>query len=123
MSEGATRVEAEGTFYYGSTSIFFPSERLEPHGSTSADELSRLVAGDPHARLRAMRVARLEAQLRAGGPLSRVRTEAVVRHDARGLTIDVDVVALVLTSRSAGPNVARGRAGTTRKKRKARGAP
>lgn len=117
VSEGATRIEPEGTVYYGSTSIHFPTARLQPHGA-NVEELSRLMAGDPHARLRAMRVACLEAQVRAGSPLHRMRTEAVVRHDARGLCIDVDVVALVLTSRSSAPSVAHARAGASRKKRK-----
>jgi hypothetical protein len=96
MSEGATRTEVDGATYYGSTSVLLP---FASRGGAVPDELgaeiSRLVAADPHARLRAIRIACLEAQVRSSGPLGRVRAELCVRHDERGVRVDVDVEARV----------------------------
>ena len=96
MSEGATRQEAGGRVYYGSTSVLLP---VMSRGGLLPDdqlaEVSRLLASDPHARLRAVRIACLEAQLRSGGPIGRVRAELVVRPDPRGARIDVEVEAPV----------------------------
>ena len=47
------------------------------------------------ARLRAIRIACLEAQVRSGAPIGRVRAELFVRSDARGIRVDVDVEARV----------------------------
>lgn len=58
-------------------------------------DVLRVIAVDPHARLRAVRIACLEAQLRAGAPIGRVHAELFVRRDARGVRIDVDVEARV----------------------------
>jgi len=96
MSEGATRSEPEGSVYYGSTSVLLP--RISKGGSIPDEEvdvLSRLLRGDPHARLRAVRIACLEAQLRAGARLGPVRAELTVRRDPRGIRVDVDVEAPV----------------------------
>ncbi len=96
MSEGATREESGGRVYYGSTSVLLPV--MSRGGLLPDDELaevSRLLASDPHARLRAVRIACLEAQLRSGGPIGRVRAELVVRPDPRGARIDVEVEAPV----------------------------
>jgi hypothetical protein len=96
MSEGAPREEADGAVYYGSTSILLP---LASRGGSIPDEhvqdVIRALAGDPHARLRAVRIACLEAQLRALGPIGRVRAELVVHSDLRGIRIDVEVEARV----------------------------
>jgi len=98
MSEGAIRSEPDGATYYGSTSVLLP---FASRGGAVPDELgqeiAQLVAADPHARLRAVRVACLEAQVRSGKPLGRVRAELAVRHDARGIRVDVDVEARVFT--------------------------
>jgi hypothetical protein len=105
MSEGATRVEPDGTTYYGSTSVLLP---FVSHGgfvpSDRAADIARLVANDPHARLRAIRIACLEAQVRSGAPIGRVRAELFVRTDTRGIRVDVDVEARVFkNSERPGP--------------------
>src|SRR5690606_13223710 len=94
MSEGATRRESEGSVYYGSTSVLLKVfDRSADAGRR--DELTRLIGADPHARLRAVRIACLEAQLRADGPIGRVQAELFVRRDRKGVRIDVEVEARV----------------------------
>jgi hypothetical protein len=96
MSEGATRSEPDGATYYGSTSVLLPF--LSQGGSVPkerAADIARLIASDPHARLRAIRIACLEAQVRSGAPIGRVRAELFVRRDARGIRVDVEVEARV----------------------------
>jgi hypothetical protein len=99
MSEGATRSEPDGATYYGSTSVLLP---FSAHGGAvpkeRARELTRLIANDPHARIRAIRIACLEAQIRSGAPIGRVRAELFVRRDARGIRVDVEVEARVFKS-------------------------
>lgn len=119
MSEGATRVENDQRVYYGSTSILLSYSQLGEASAGRARDLARLVAADPHARLRAVRVACLEAQLRASGPLAQVRAELVVRKDRRGIRVDVDVEARVLPERAGRKSAGTG-AGTTRRRRAAR---
>jgi hypothetical protein len=108
MSEGAIRNEADGPAYYGTTSLLLP---LASQGGVVPDELveklSRLVTHDPHARLRAIRIACREAQVRSVHPIGRIRAELVVRSDAKGIRIDVDVEARVVASggRAAGGRV------------------
>ncbi|HEY5374261.1 MAG TPA: hypothetical protein VIK01_11280 [Polyangiaceae bacterium] len=96
MSEGATRSEPDGATYYGSTSVLLP---FVSHGGAvpkeRAADIARLIANDPHARLRAIRIACLEAQVRSGAPIGRVRAELFVRRDTRGIRVDVDVEARV----------------------------
>jgi hypothetical protein len=98
MSEGATRNEPDGATYYGSTSVLLP---FASRGGAVPDELGReiaaLVGADPHARIRAVRIACLEAQVRSNARIGRVRAELSVRHDARGVRVDVDVEARVFT--------------------------
>jgi hypothetical protein len=99
MSEGAVRSELEGAAYYGTTSVLLP---FVSHGGLVPDELAqgavRLIARDVHARVRAIRIACREAQVRSVQPLGRVRAELVVRHDSRGVRIDIDVEANVLVA-------------------------
>lgn len=96
MSEGATRLEPEGARYYGSTSILVPlASRGGPLSDGDLAQLTVSLSVDPHARLRAVRIARLEAQLRASGPIGLLNAELVVRRDARGLRFDVEVEARV----------------------------
>lgn len=96
MSEGATRVEPDGPVYYGSTSVLLTLESCGGRiPDADAEQLLALVPKDPHARLRAIRVACLEAQLRSGGALGRVRAELAVRRDPRGIRVDIDVEANV----------------------------
>jgi hypothetical protein len=96
MSEGATRAEPDGATYYGSTSVLLPFvSRGGQVPNDRARDVARLVASDPHARLRAIRIACLEAQIRSGAPIGRVRAELFVRTDARGIRVDVEVEARV----------------------------
>jgi len=103
MSEGATRSEPSGLVYYGSSSVLLPvmsAGGLLPDAELG--DLLRLISHDPHARVRAIRIACLEAQLRSGGALGSVRAELVVRRDPRGIRIDVDVEAAVRPSDASG---------------------
>lgn len=99
MSEGAIRNESDGASYYGTTSLLLP---LASRGGIVPDELaerlSRLVTYDPHARLRAIRIACREARVRSVHPIGRIKAELVVRNDARGIRIDVDVEARVVAT-------------------------
>lgn len=97
MSEGAVRHEAGSSVYYGSTSVLLQSgSRSGAIGDIPMAQLARILAADPHVRLRAVRVACLEAELRAPGPIGRVRAELFVRADRRGVRVDVDVEARLL---------------------------
>lgn len=96
MSEGATRQEPEGRVYYGSTSVLLPA--MSRGGQVPDHELADLLvllSRDPHARVRAIRVACLEAQLRSGGKLGKLSAEVAVRRDPRGIRVDIDVEAPV----------------------------
>jgi hypothetical protein len=96
MSEGATRDEADGSTYYGSTSILLPfSSRGGLVPDDQAEPVARLLTRDPHARLRATRVARLEAQVRSAAPIGRVRAELGVKVVAHGIQVGVEVEARV----------------------------
>ncbi len=99
MSEGATRSEPDGATYYGSSSVLLP---FVSHGGfvpkERAADVARLIASDPHARLRAIRIACLEAQVRSGAPMGRVRAELFVRIAPRGIRVDVEVEARVFKS-------------------------
>jgi hypothetical protein len=120
MSEGATRQEPDGATHYGSTSVLLP---FASKGGGVPDEvgpdIARVIASDPHARLRAVRIACLEAQVRSNGRIGRVRAELCVRSDAHGVRIDVDVEARVFAD--AQPRMPR-RAEAVEPKRGARGA-
>ncbi len=94
VSEGAVRSESGEQIYYGTTSVILP---LVSRGGVIRDEDAelafRLLRVDPHARLRAVRIARLEAQLRAVEPLRKVATETFVRASPAGLRLDIEVEA------------------------------
>jgi hypothetical protein len=101
MSEGATRDEPDGAVYYGTTSVLIST--VSKGGILPDDQLKQaidLLRNDPHARVRAVRIACLEAQLRAKGPLGRVSAELYVRSDRRGVRVDVDVEASVVSERA-----------------------
>lgn len=110
MSEGATRKEPDGEMYYGSTSILLPfSSRGGLVPDDQAEQVARLLSKDPHARLRATRVARLEAQVRSAAPIGRVRAELGVKVAAHGIQVGVEVEARVhkeLTDRDPAPRKA-----------------
>lgn len=101
VSEGKTREDASGATYYGSTSIHLPfSSQGGTIPESDAELLAALIANDPHARVRAVRVACLEAQVRAVLPIGKVRAELAVLRDARGLRIHVEVEAPVFQERA-----------------------
>jgi hypothetical protein len=97
VSEGAVRKELDGPVYYGSTSVLLvPSESGRKYSDAEMDTFAKLLAADPHARVRAVRIACLEAQLRAGCDIGAVRAELTIRRDAHGVRLDIDVEARVL---------------------------
>lgn len=101
MSEGRPREESDGTTYYGSTSILLPFTSRGGHvPDHQAEAIVALLASHPHARIRAIRIACIEAQVRARAPLGRVRAESFVRSDRRGIRVDVEVEARVLSDDS-----------------------
>jgi hypothetical protein len=96
MSEGATRDEPDGKMYYGSTSIVLPfSSRGGLVPDDQAEQITRLALRDPHARLRATRIALLEAQVRSAAPIGRVRAELSASVAAHGIQVSVEVEARV----------------------------
>ena len=101
VSEGAPRAYEEGRRYYGSTDIVLPvaAERSEDDLAS----LARVVALDPHVRLRALRLARREAEQRASGPLERLEAEITVESRANGIALHVEVEGEVLPERRAFP--------------------
>jgi len=99
VSEGATRTEGGMLVYYGSTSLLLEKERGELREEALGD-LATVFRCDPHARLRAVRVACREALSRARAPLGPVKTELTVEHDERGVVLCVDVVAQIERFRS-----------------------
>ena len=117
MSEGATRDEPDGKMYYGSTSILLPfSSRGGLVPDDQAEQVARLLGRDPHARLRATRIARLEAQVRSAAPIGRVRAELGVKVVVHGIQVGVEVEARVhreLGDRDQTPR----KAGTVRTRR------
>jgi hypothetical protein len=116
MSEGKAKEDPDGAMYYGSTSILLP---FVSKGGAVPDEeaelLLALLATDPHARVRAIRIACLEAQVRARAPIGRVRAELFVRRDRQGLRVDVEVEARVFEEPAQKPTTApRGQRGGSR---------
>jgi hypothetical protein len=96
MSEGAIHRDSGGATYFGTTSVLLPyvsKGGLVPDALARA--VTRMAARDPHARVRAVRIACREAQVRAAEPLSRLSAEVVVRPDSRGVRVDVEVEARV----------------------------
>jgi hypothetical protein len=103
MSEGATRAEPEGSTYYGSTSVVLRAASLG--GPIADNELERVAAAlrhDPHARLRAIRIAYLEAKLRAQASVFRMLADLTVRCDDEGIRIEVEVEERGTVPKSAG---------------------
>jgi hypothetical protein len=107
MSEGAARQEGAHSVYYGTTSIVLPVQSKGGHiPDLERHDTLRLLACDPHARVRAVRIAWREARVRSAAPLGQLRAELVFSLIELGVKIDVDVEACtvheVLTSRSTG---------------------
>lgn len=111
VSEGSARQEGNGRVWYGSTSLILPRVAIagsltreasthdrgqlgvEPVEKESAALLVRFAERDVHLRLRALRIARREAALRAPSPLGRVVCEIRIVCEDEGVRIDVDVQA------------------------------
>lgn len=97
ISEGAVRHEAQGPTYYGSTSILL-SDRS--HGGIFEDAeratIRQMLDIDPHGRIRAIRIACLEAQLRAKTEVDSIRAELTFFDEPRGIRITVDVAAAII---------------------------
>jgi hypothetical protein len=100
MSEGRVRTERDGSSYYGTTSVLLPfvSQGGGLPDALAADAL-RMMSKDPHARVRAVRIACREAKVRSVHPIGRIRAELVVRADSRGVRLDVEVEAVVVLER------------------------
>lgn len=104
MSEGATRSEREGAYYYGTTSVLLPTTTAG--GALRPSEVEHILGAarlNPHARVRAIRIAYREALVRAAAPLGRLQAELVIRSDPRGVCFDVDVVARVFLDEKTAP--------------------
>jgi hypothetical protein len=100
VSEGSVRKESGNAVWYGSTSLILG---LPSTASAAERELFAAVAArDLHARLRALRLAHREAQLRAPGQLGRSSCEIRVSLEARGVRIDVDIQAPLIVGRHLG---------------------
>ena len=101
VSEGAVRKEVEGLVYYGTTSVLLmPAAKGRAYSDEEVDTLVQLLTADPHARVRAVRIACIEAQLRAGCDIGAVRAELTIRRDARSVRIDIDVEARVINDKT-----------------------
>ncbi|HWL89447.1 MAG TPA: hypothetical protein VNO21_26765 [Polyangiaceae bacterium] len=99
ISEGATREESDGPVWYGSTSLIVTVPFEQPETRALFAEVA---ARDPHIRIRAIRIAKREASIRAGAPLGRASCELRISADARGLRIDVDLQAPLIEERRRG---------------------
>ena len=96
VSEGAIRNEPDGPVYYGSTSVLLATSLYGGgYAESDRDAVLQLLSADPHARVRAVRIACLEAQLRARRSIGAVRAELTIRTDTRGVRVDIDVEARV----------------------------
>jgi len=94
ISEGAVRRDAEGATYFGSTHIRL-SDTTHPIQTAELDTRTfrQLIHVDPHARLRAMRIACLEAQIRSQSQFASVRTEITFVEESHAIRISVDIEA------------------------------
>jgi hypothetical protein len=97
ISEGCARQETAGRMWYGSTSLILTVPGADPGAPAM---LATLAGRDIHVRLRAVRMARREASLRAPGRLGRLACEIQFSPDTRGVRIDVDVQAPLIERRA-----------------------
>lgn len=93
VSEGSLRPGTPGASYFGSSSILLTWERA-PAAELRDPALLPLLENDPHVRVRALRIARREAEAR-GGELGVVFADLSASVGARGFVICVDVEARV----------------------------
>lgn len=99
VSEGEVRADevGAGATYFGSSSIALawesaPDETLSERAAWPALE------SDPHLRVGALRIARREAEARAGGDLSTMRADLDARAGVSGVVLTIDVEARVITN-------------------------
>lgn len=93
VSEGAVKTDSpvdNSQTYFGSTSILL---RVPPRERERTAHLARDCV---HVRLRAVRLARREAEVRSQGRLGVSRCEVKIVSDPNGLRIDVDLEAPLL---------------------------
>jgi len=94
MSEGAVDGDEAAPTYYGTTSVLLP---YHAHGGAIAERdralVYRYLSVDPHARVRAIRIACREAQVRCRAPIRRVRADVCIRDTPEGVRFDVEVEA------------------------------
>jgi hypothetical protein len=96
ISEGLARLEGSGSVYYGTTSVLLvAASRGGALPDADVENLSTLLARDPHLRLRTLRIAVREARARAQGELGSVSAEMDVRSCPAGVVVTIDVVAVV----------------------------
>lgn len=94
ISEGALRLEASGTCYYGTTSVLLlPRSRGGLIPDHQQAEVAARLNSDPHARVRAVRIACREAQVRSRAAIGLLRAELRVSQDGSGVRFDVEVEA------------------------------
>ncbi len=103
MSEGGARAEGGESVWYGSTSLILG---LEAAGDDERAFLVAVAERDVHVRTRAIRLAMREANVRAasegaGARLGRSQCEIRFAVDPRGLRIDVDVQAPLISGSAA----------------------
>ncbi len=98
MSEGA--VQGTPSVYFGTTSIVLLWKDAAGLGHGAPIDRGALTL-DPHLRVRALRIAREEAELRAEGTLGVLRAEIEVAVTAANLTLRVEVEAAVYGKRTA----------------------
>ena len=106
MSEGALVSDSTDPVYFGTSSILL---RTRSAGGKLRDEelvFARAKAErDPHARVRAIRIACREAQVRSPLPLIQVRAELVFVVDPAGMrmTVELEAPAMAQASRGGAP--------------------
>lgn len=99
LSEGQARAEGDGSAWFGSTSLVVA---LPEVSEVERARVVALAAGDPHLRVRVLRLAQREAAARAPATLGRAVCELRASTDPRGLRIDVDVQAPLIGVRAPG---------------------
>lgn len=104
VSEGALRAGVDGqrASYFGSTSIILEWSRSLSGVRPEDVDVMRALTRDPHLRVRALRLARREAEVRAGSELSVVRADFDARATLRGVVLTIDVEALTI-AHAGGP--------------------
>jgi hypothetical protein len=96
MSEGQVSIEDGALVYHGTTSVLLlrlSHGGLLPDPDLDVDALAIVLRGDPHLRLRALRIAHREATARAGSPIGSARADLRVDAGARGVIISIEMSA------------------------------